>query len=774
MTGTCGRATPFVRLLLALPLALPVPAVLAVTGTDPIRTIAGSGANGNTGDGGPAVAAAMVPNRLAIDTQGNVYVVDSTHHVVRRVSPLGVVTRVAGTGAPGSAGDGGPATQATLDTPIDAAVDAAGNLYIAERNGHLVRRVDAATGIISRFAGGGTGPGNGDGGAPTAAVLRSPVGLAIRGAELYIAEFDTARVRRVKDGVITTFAGTGNSVAGGAGIGGPATQASIGAPFSVAAGGLDVYIGDLTSQRIWRVGADGTIHPHAGGGTSTAEGAPALQARFGIVTSIAIDGAMNLYVADQASQTIHRIDAFTSQRTTVAGVGVRGFGGDGGPAASAAINDPFGVAHDVGSNLYIADAGNFRVRKVSGALASDLSIRKQALSRSVTQGRMAQFEITVRNAGPFPAGRVVLVEEPGNAAVGALSAGAGAACTTAPPECRFGPVGVGGTVTVQVSVAPMVPGRYCNGARVYAPVQDDPNSADNTAAPSCLTVVRPFGAGEFVALARDTLSLAPRSLVVSGAVGATTMGPGPGDEVILAGPMGLGPGSFVLGHTVQLVGQRVAQVFTEELRTSSGGRADAVSLPGSFPSLEFPSLPAMQPGTMDVPVAAGQTRFLVPGAYRNVTVQPGGTLVLRGFEDARLRIGEPDYRGYDFALLDVKDNGKLLVSEPALPSQRWRLGVAIRIAQQMRAGRAAVIGPQRPDGALRGQHVILYVAGADEIMPEGEGAAVFAHDSRIRANALVPNGTIVFARGAHGTGAFLGRRIRGDAGVKLTLESAFR
>jgi sugar lactone lactonase YvrE len=238
----------------------------AVTGT--ITTVAGTGVVGfGVGDGGPAAAAPLTyPHGVAVDAAGNLFIADTGNSRVRRVdAATGVITTVAGTGAFGFGGDGGPATGASLDKPYGVAVDAAGNLFIADTSNHRVRKVDAATGVITTVAGNGVWwTYGGDGGPAVAANLAYPFGVAVdAGGNVFIADDSGHRVRRVDaaTGDIATAAGTG--VAGYSGDGGPPTAARVLYPYGVAvdpAGNL--FIADEVNQRVRKVAA---AAPPAGG-----------------------------------------------------------------------------------------------------------------------------------------------------------------------------------------------------------------------------------------------------------------------------------------------------------------------------------------------------------------------------------------------------------------------------------------------------------------------------------------------------------------------------
>jgi trimeric autotransporter adhesin len=338
---------------------------LAPNGT--ITTVAGTGAQGYSGDGIPAASASLyLPTGVATDLAGNLYIADYGNNRIRKVTTGGIITTVAGNGAAGYAGDGGPATSASLSNPSNAVLDANGNLYIADFNNNRVRKV-SANGTITTVAGNGQPAYSGDGGLATAASLSGPVAVALDGAgNLYIADNFNNRVRKVTAaGVIGTVAGNGAS--GFSGDGGPATAAVLDEPDGVvvdAAGNL--YLADQLNERIRKVSAAGTITTFAGNGrySYSGDGGQATSASFFYTADVTVDSSSNLYVVDFGNNRIRKV-AENGIISTVAGDGIAGFSGDGGSATSAAINGPYGVAVDSTGNLYVADTYNHRIRKVS-------------------------------------------------------------------------------------------------------------------------------------------------------------------------------------------------------------------------------------------------------------------------------------------------------------------------------------------------------------------------------------------------------------------------
>ena len=340
-----------------------------------IETVAGNGTPGYGGDGGPAVAARLNwPRGVVLDGAGNLYISDGRNYRIRKVDAAGVISTVAGNGTQGYGGDGGRATAAQLRFPAGLALDGAGNLYIADSAGRRIRKVDAA-GVISTVAGNGTQGYGGDGGPATEAQLRGPTGVALDGAgNLYIADGSGSRIRKVDAaGVISTVAGDG--VLGNSGDGGPASAARLTSPSDVALDGAgNLYIADSVGNRIRKVDAAGVISTVAGDGMrgSGGDGGPATAAQLDWPQGVALDGAGNLYIADWGNNRIRKVDYSTGVITTVAGTGMNGYSGDGGLPTEAQLQRPQHVALDGAGNLYIADGFNNRIRRVSAQPFSSL------------------------------------------------------------------------------------------------------------------------------------------------------------------------------------------------------------------------------------------------------------------------------------------------------------------------------------------------------------------------------------------------------------------
>ncbi len=339
-----------------------------------VSTVAGTGTAGFKGDNEPAVSAQLNgPYGVVLDSAGTLYVSDYSNHRVRRITTDGKITTVAGTGVAGFGGDDGPAISARLYCPRALAVDDAGAVYIADSSNHRVRKI-TTDGKITTVAGTGAAGFAGDGGPATAARLNLPLGVAVDGAgTLYVADYSNHRVRKITtDGKISTVAGNGGAAFRG--DGGPAVSAQLNCPHEVdvdAAG--DLYIADASNHRVRKVAVDGTISTVAGTGTAGFAGddGPAASAKLNTPVGVVVDSAGTLHIADHANHRVRKV-AVDGTISTVAGTGTAGFAGDDGPAASAQVRNPFGLAVDCVDALYIADYANNRVRKIASAKMAGL------------------------------------------------------------------------------------------------------------------------------------------------------------------------------------------------------------------------------------------------------------------------------------------------------------------------------------------------------------------------------------------------------------------
>ena len=326
-----------------------------------ITTIAGNGTPGFSGDLGGATSAQLnLPSSVAVDASGNVYIADTGNNVIRKVNTSGIISTFAGGGSSGL-GDGGLATSAELNRPYGVAVDTSGDVYIVDTNNDRIREVNTS-GIISTFAGGGSI--FVDGCSATSAHLFESYGIAVdTSGDVYIAEKNTNRIRKVNtSGIISTFAGGGSS---GLGDEGPATSAQLNQPCGIAVDASgNVYIADIWNYRIRKVNTSGIISTFAGGGSSgLGDGGPATSAQLNQPYGIAVDASGNVYITDFGNYRIRVVNS-SGIILTFAGNGYPGFSGDGGSATSAQLNLPYSVAVDASGDVYIADMDNNRIRKV--------------------------------------------------------------------------------------------------------------------------------------------------------------------------------------------------------------------------------------------------------------------------------------------------------------------------------------------------------------------------------------------------------------------------
>ena len=352
-----------VTFLLALP---------ALAGAQTITTVAGGGVV--YGDGGLATSALLgQPLGIAVDANGNIYFADFDLFVVRRVdAATGIITTIAGVAGQldlfGGDGDGGPATSATLGTPLGVALDAAGNLYISDEMNSRVRKVDRSTGIITTVAGDGGVFFGGDGGQATLASIANPQGIALDSlGNMYIADTANLRVRKVStSGIITTIAGNGSPASSG--DGGLATAAGLANPRRVSVDGAgNVFILDVagTTARIRRVATNGIITTVAGGGATDGTSGSPTSANLGAAVDVDVDGAGALLIAGQLR--VWKADLAANTIAVVAGSGLAGFSGDGGDATLAQLEGLGGITVAGDGTFWVTDAGNHRVRRVSSS-----------------------------------------------------------------------------------------------------------------------------------------------------------------------------------------------------------------------------------------------------------------------------------------------------------------------------------------------------------------------------------------------------------------------
>jgi uncharacterized protein (TIGR03437 family) len=325
-----------------------------------------------SGDGGPAIDASLCfPSGLALDKAGNLYIADECSFRIRKATPAGIITTVAGSGAFGYSGDGGPAVNASLSVPTGVAVDSTGALFIADYFNNVIRKV-TPDGIITTFAGTGTAGYSGDGGPAATATLNGPISVTVdaRG-DLFIADNSNSVIRQVTPaGIISTFAGNGTFLYSG--DGGPALNASLCSPYGMTVDTTgDLFISDQCNQVIRKVSPAGIISTVAGvslgsgyAGGFSGDGGPATNAELNFPGAVAVDSSGDLFIADSHNHRLREVNTAGIIQTIV-GNGNFQFSGDGGPAITATLDTPSGVIKDASGDLFVADTKNNRIRKIT-------------------------------------------------------------------------------------------------------------------------------------------------------------------------------------------------------------------------------------------------------------------------------------------------------------------------------------------------------------------------------------------------------------------------
>lgn len=338
-----------------------------------ITTFAGNGSSTFAGDGGQASQASLrFPISLVFDNTGNLFIGDLSNHRIRKIDKqTNIISTVVGSGR-GYSGDNGPATSAVLDTPAGFAMDANGNIYIADSHNNRIRKVDATTQVITTIAGDGVADISGDGFQAINARLNRPNSVALdANGNIYIADRGNNKIRKitVSTGVISTVAGLGLDTFSG--DGGPAVNAQLNAPTGLTITNGNIYVADLSNHRVRKIDLNtGIITSIAGNGTASfnsgysGDNGLAVNAQINNPTDVALDKQGNVYIADVFNHCIRKITASTGIITTIAGNGTPGFSGDGGQAVQATLNAPQGIEIDAQGNIYVADTRNHRIRKI--------------------------------------------------------------------------------------------------------------------------------------------------------------------------------------------------------------------------------------------------------------------------------------------------------------------------------------------------------------------------------------------------------------------------
>ena len=363
-----------------------------------VTTVLGNGQRASNGDGGPATeASTLMPDAICVDVHGNLYVGEKYGFRVRRVdAETGIVTTIAGTGVPGMGGEGVKATETEVNSvEVGVYADPAGTVFYSDCGGRT-RRIDGETGIVTTVLGGIT---NHDGEVATNAYLGGPDGMSVGpDGQIYIADIWSQRIRAIdpSTGVIRTFAGNGARAYGG--DGGPATEAYLGNPNDVSVDSQGtVVIADTRHGHVRRVDSDGIIHNVAGAAFQwdKGDGGPALNANLVHVSSVAHDADDNLYIADTGVGRIRRVDARTGIIDTVVGTGIPGYSGDGGPAREAQVNGVSSVTFDATGNMYFVDHNCHVIRRVDthGIITTIVGSGEQGFTPDGTPATEAKLDI---------------------------------------------------------------------------------------------------------------------------------------------------------------------------------------------------------------------------------------------------------------------------------------------------------------------------------------------------------------------------------------------
>ncbi len=359
--------------VLLLPLTLLVSA-MASAQAGYINTIAGDGIAGYAGDGQPAVNGKIdTIGYTAVDDSGNVYIADAQNNRIRKVyAQTGIMATIAGNGTPGFTGDYGWATQAEIYYPFGICVDKNRNIYFTDNGNGVVRKINQATGIIYTIAGTGDSGTSGNGGKADTCRFVDPTGIAVDAAgNVYVADDIACTVRKINasDSIITLYAGC--NVNGYSGDGGQATVAKLNNPLGIAMDNSgNLYIAEWSEFTVRKVDALGIINEFAGipgnNTYTTASGPIATAIPMGSPTGVTCDKVGNVYIADAGNSVIRQINGSNGYDYVIAGSPNIGFSGDGGLAVDAELNYPFSVSIDTNYNLYIGDLLNFRIRKANG------------------------------------------------------------------------------------------------------------------------------------------------------------------------------------------------------------------------------------------------------------------------------------------------------------------------------------------------------------------------------------------------------------------------
>jgi len=618
---TGGRVATTAALFFLISTALLGQGILTVTPGRTVSTVAGTGILGSTGDSGQAVAATVAnPAAVAYDATGNLYLADAQNHVIREISKAGIITVVAGTEATeGYSGDNGPATSATLDSPTGVAVDANGNIFIADSHNHRIREVSSGT--ITTIAGTGTAGFSGDNGAATSAQLALPSAVAVDSTgNIYIADTNNQRIRKISGTTISTIAGDGEELF--AGDGAAATAAVLDSPTGVAVDKSgNVYIADRHNQRI-RMISGTTISTIAGSGTAgfSGDGATATAAQLFKPSGVSVDASGNVYIADTGNQRIRELGG--GAIATIVGSGQQGYGADTTAPTGVNLNSPRSVAPDALGNLSISDKLNERIRAAALPTLTYTSDGVGILSptQSVTLANTGTASISVATitlVGPFTAAAG------GTCSAPPITLAANASCTQ---NVAFLPVAVGadtgsiaftGTGVVQQTI--LLAGTAVQTATTTT-LTTSLNPAFIGTAITFTAVVAPTGTGtptKTVAFYDGATTLLSTQTLATGSNTATftTTALAAGAHSITA--VYSGDANYITSTSTPLVETILDFNFT--LSSTSPGGSNQTVEPGQAAIFNFSIQPIGGPFTIPVQLSA---TGLPPGATATFTPNP--------------------------------------------------------------------------------------------------------------------------------------------------------
>jgi sugar lactone lactonase YvrE len=362
-----------------------------------ISNVAGNHIAGYSGDGNLATSAKVNhPNGVAVDASGNIYFSDYYNHVIRKVNASGIISTFAGNTVAGYSGDGSLATSAKLNYPTGVAVDANGNVYIADKNNSVIRKVNTS-GIITTIAGTSVAGYTGDGGLATSAKINLPAAVATDVAgNVYISDTYNQAIRKVNtSGIITTIAG-GNGI-GYTGDGSSATSAELNFPWGLTVDNSgNIFVGDEHNHVIRKINTSGIISTIAGTGTAgySGDGGLATNALLNVCNGVVSDAQGNLYISDISNNVIRKINT-SGVITTIAGTGVAGYSGNGGAATAAQLDTPSSITLDTAGNVVFTDGNNHVVRKIT--LGCALAFTTHPINQTVAKGDNVNFSSLANN-----------------------------------------------------------------------------------------------------------------------------------------------------------------------------------------------------------------------------------------------------------------------------------------------------------------------------------------------------------------------------------------